>query len=44
MAIVPIGWGLLDVESVSWGQLGMIAVVLSGVYLVNAVRYRATSE
>jgi len=36
MPVVAIGWGLLDSEIISWGQLGMIAVVLGGVYLVNA--------
>ncbi|MBL7939329.1 MAG: DMT family transporter [Flavobacteriales bacterium] len=40
MPVVAIGWGLLDHEPVSWGQLAMIAVVLSGVYLVNATENR----
>jgi drug/metabolite transporter (DMT)-like permease len=44
MPVVAIGWGLLDGEAISWGQMGMIAVVLSGVYLVNAVRYRPLGD
>jgi len=40
MPVVAIGWGLLDHESISWGQMAMIAVVLSGVYLVNATENR----
>jgi drug/metabolite transporter (DMT)-like permease len=36
MPMVALGWGALDGEAISWGQMGMIAVVLSGVYLVNA--------
>jgi drug/metabolite transporter (DMT)-like permease len=35
MPIVAIGWGLLDDERLSYGQVAMIAVVLSGVWLVN---------
>lgn len=36
MPMVALGWGALDNEAISWGQVAMIAVVLSGVYLVNA--------
>jgi drug/metabolite transporter (DMT)-like permease len=36
MPIVAISWGLLDGEGISWGQLGMIGVILVGVYLVSA--------
>jgi drug/metabolite transporter (DMT)-like permease len=35
MPVVAIGWGLLDGEALGLGQLGMIALVLGGVYLVN---------
>ena len=35
MPIVAIGWGVLDNEVLSTGQLVMILVVLSGVWLVN---------
>ena len=35
MPVVAIGWGLLDGEQVGMGQLGMIALVLSGVYIVS---------
>ncbi|MBL0036921.1 MAG: DMT family transporter [Flavobacteriales bacterium] len=40
MPVVAIGWGLLDGESLSMAQLGMIAVVLSGIYLVNVAERR----
>ena len=40
MPVVAIGWGVLDGESLSMAQLGMIAVVLSGIYLVNAAERR----
>ena len=40
MPIVAIGWGLLDGEAITAGQLVMIAVVLSGVYLVNLAERR----
>lgn len=36
MPIVAIGWGLMDGETVSWVQIMMIVLVLSGVYLVTA--------
>jgi drug/metabolite transporter (DMT)-like permease len=36
MPVVAIGWGSLDGESVSLAQFGMIALILSGVYLVTA--------
>lgn len=36
MPVVAIGWGLLDGESVTWIQIGMIALILSGVRLVTA--------
>jgi drug/metabolite transporter (DMT)-like permease len=35
MPVVAIGWGLLDGESISTVQFGMIALVLSGVYIVS---------
>ncbi|MBX2979866.1 MAG: DMT family transporter [Flavobacteriales bacterium] len=35
MPVVAIGWGLLDDEYITWAQVGMIAVVLGGVYLVS---------
>ena len=35
MPVVAIGWGVLDGESLTAGQLGMIALVLCGVWLVN---------
>lgn len=35
MPIVAIGWGILDDELITWGQIGMIALVLGGVYLVS---------
>ena len=35
MPIVAIGWGIMDGEKLSGGQLAMIAVVLSAVWLVN---------
>ncbi len=41
MPVVAIGWGVLDGEHVGLPQMGMIAVVLSGVYLVNASKNRA---
>lgn len=36
MPVVAIGWGVLDGEHIAWIQLGMILLVLSGVYLVTA--------
>ena len=41
MPVVAIAWGVLDGEHVGLPQMGMIAVVLSGVYLVNASKSRA---
>lgn len=35
MPVVAIGWGLLDGETISGIQFGMIALVLSGVYIVS---------
>lgn len=35
MPVVAIGWGVLDGERVGLPQLGMIALVLSGVYVVS---------
>ena len=35
MPVVAIGWGLLDGESLSMGQIAMIGVVLCSVWLVN---------
>ena len=35
MPVVAIGWGLLDGESISTIQFGMIALILSGVYIVS---------
>jgi drug/metabolite transporter (DMT)-like permease len=35
MPVVAIGWGVLDGESLSIGQIAMIALVLSGVWLVT---------
>lgn len=35
MPVVAIGWGLLDDEYITWAQVGMITVVLGGVYLVS---------
>lgn len=35
MPVVAIGWGLLDNEVIGLAQLGMIALVLSGVYVVS---------
>lgn len=35
MPVVAIGWGVLDGERLTGGQLVMIAVVLGGVYMVN---------
>lgn len=35
MPVVAIGWGLLDGETIALQQLIMIAVVLSGVYIVS---------
>ena len=40
MPVVAIGWGLLDGEDISWMQVGMIAVVLSGVYIVSIAERR----
>ncbi len=35
MPVVAIGWGLLDGEVIGLRELGMIALVLSGVYIVS---------
>ncbi|MBL7980587.1 MAG: DMT family transporter [Flavobacteriales bacterium] len=35
MPVVAIGWGLLDKEVIGLAQLGMIALVLGGVYVVS---------
>ena len=35
MPVVAIGWGVLDGESLTAGQFAMIALVLTGVWLVN---------
>ncbi len=35
MPVVAIGWGILDHESIGWAQLGMIGLVLGGVYIVS---------
>jgi drug/metabolite transporter (DMT)-like permease len=35
MPVVAIGWGVLDGESIGLRELGMIALVLSGVYIVG---------
>jgi len=40
MPVVAIGWGLGDGEFITWGQVGMIAVVLGGVYLVSVAGRR----
>lgn len=33
--IVAILWGIADDETIGWGQIAMIGVILSGVFLVN---------
>jgi len=33
--LVALGWGFLDGELFTWGQMGGIAIILLGVYLVN---------
>jgi drug/metabolite transporter (DMT)-like permease len=40
MPVVAIGWGVLDGEHLDLAQLGMIAIVLAGVYLVNVAERR----
>ncbi|MBK8500470.1 MAG: DMT family transporter [Flavobacteriales bacterium] len=40
MPVVAIGWGLLDRETVGWQQIGMIALVLAGVYIVSVAERR----
>jgi drug/metabolite transporter (DMT)-like permease len=40
MPIVAIGWGVADDERITWGQVGMIALVLGGVYLVSVAERR----
>lgn len=40
MPVVAIGWGVLDRESVGWQQIGMIALVLAGVYTVSMAERR----
>ena len=40
MPIVAIGWGIFDHESITWAQIGMIALVLGGVYLVSVAERR----
>jgi len=40
MPVVAIGWGVLDGEHLGLGQMGMIAIVLTGVYLVNVAEKR----
>ena len=41
MPIVAVGWGLLDGEYITWGQIGMIGLVLGGVYLVSMASRRS---
>lgn len=41
MPVVALGWGLLDGEYITWGQIGMVALVLAGVYLVSVASRRA---
>lgn len=36
MPVVAIGWGVVDGEVITTGQMAMVAVVLAGVYLVSA--------
>jgi drug/metabolite transporter (DMT)-like permease len=40
MPIVAIGWGIFDHEYITWAQIAMIAIVLSGVYLVSVAERR----
>lgn len=40
MPVVAIGWGLLDGEHVGWQQLGLIGLVLAGVYIVSVAERR----
>jgi len=40
MPVVAIGWGLLDGEYITWAQVGMIAAVLGGVYIVSVAERR----
>lgn len=40
MPVVAIGWGVLDRETVGWQQVGMIALVLAGVYIVSVAERR----
>ncbi|MEO8590213.1 MAG: DMT family transporter [Flavobacteriales bacterium] len=40
MPVIAIGWGLLDGEDISWAQVGMIAAVLAGVYIVSIAERR----
>lgn len=40
MPVVAIGWGLLDHETIGWQQLGMIGLVLAGVYTVSVAEKR----
>lgn len=42
--IVALAWGLLAGESISWGQVLGMGVVLVGVYLANRKRRRALPE
>lgn len=35
LPVVAIGWGLLAGETITWGQVVCLGVILSGVYLVN---------
>lgn len=40
MPVVAIGWGVMDQEPIGLPQLGMIALVLAGVYLVSVAERR----
>lgn len=40
MPVVAIGWGVLDGERLGPMQVGMVAVILAGVYLVNVAERR----
>lgn len=40
MPIIAVGWGFLDGEYITSGQLGMIAVVLASVYVVSIAEKR----
>jgi drug/metabolite transporter (DMT)-like permease len=40
MPVVAVGWGILDKEYITAGQIGMIGVVLGGVYLVSLAERR----